>query len=413
MADATAAMTYSTGSKSLIRELNRSAVLNLIKHEGPIARVTIARRLGLSPAAVTSIANELEGLRLIRQVAQAPSAGGRPAELLALNSEAAGVIGIKLADDHLAGVFSDLNGAVLASDTVALTQHGVERVSGRIDELIRVLRTAGPPGRRLLGIGIGMPGVVDGRRGVCVDSPILGWHDVPLADQLSERFGLPVLIDNDVNTLAVAESLYGAGRNVPDFVTVTLGRGVGLGVVVGGELHRGRLGGAGEFGHLPVMPDGPACECGRRGCLEALVADRALVAEARASGVIGEEDGAEELATRADLGDARARRVFAAAGERLGVAVAGLVNVLSPGLVIVSGEGMRARRHLEASLRSAMAEHLFPPLAGVTLVIDPWDDAKWARGAAALVLETFFSAGRQDGMSARAVDLATFAAEAV
>ncbi len=406
-------MAYSTGSKSLIRELNRSAVLNLIKHEGPIARVSIARRLRLSAAAVTSITGELEGLRLIRQVAQAPSAGGRPAELLALNPDAAGVIGIKLADDHLAGVFSDLNGAVIASDSVSLAGHGIGDVGDQVAGLIGALQDAGPRGRRLLGIGIGMPGVVDGARGVCVDSPILGWRKVPLAERLSERFDLPVLIDNDVNTLAVAESLYGAGRNVDDFVTVTLGRGVGLGIVAGGRLQRGRLGGAGEFGHLPVVPDGPVCECGRLGCLEAIVADRALVAQAREMGIIGDREGVEALTARADAGDPRARQVFSLAGERLGVAVAGLVNVLSPALVIVSGEGMRARRHLEASLRSAMAEHVFPPLAGVELLIDPWDDAKWARGAAALVLETFFSAGRQDGVSVRAIDLATFVTEAV
>lgn len=406
-------MAYSTGSKSLIRELNRSAVLNLIKQEGPIARVTIARRLGLSGASLTSIAGELEGLGLIREVAQAPSAGGRPPGLLALNPDAACVIGIKLADDHIAGVLSDLSGGALASHVVPLESHAVEDVEDRIGELVESLPVSGSNTRRLLGVGIGLPGVVDGPAGVCVDSPILGWHQVPLADQLAERFGLPVLIDNDVNTLAVAESLYGAGRKAANFVTVTIGRGVGLGIIVGGQLHRGRLGGAGEFGHLPVVADGPACECGRRGCLEALVADPALVATARATGVLGDGDGPDELVAQADAGDVEARRILATAGERLGIALAGLVNVLSPELVIVSGEGMRARRHLEAALRSALADHVFPPLAGVELLIDPWEDTKWARGAAALVLETFFSAGRDEATNGRAIDLASFVAEAV
>ncbi|MGH2602731.1 MAG: ROK family protein, partial [Dehalococcoidia bacterium] len=188
---------------------------------------------------------------------------------------------------------------------------------------------------------------------------------------------------------------------------------VGLGIVIGGQLHRGRLGGAGEFGHLPIEPDGPVCECGRRGCLEALVADAALVARARAVGVIDDGDGPDELVSQADAGNALARQILAAAGTRLGVAVAGLVNVLAPELVIVSGEGMRARAHLEGTLRSALADHVFPPLTGVELLIDPWEDTKWARGAAALVLETFFSAGRQDGTTTRAVDLAGFVAEAV
>lgn len=406
-------MAYSTGSKSLIRQLNRSAVLNLIQHEGPIARVTIAKRLGLSAASVTSIVGELETLDLIHEVAQARSAGGRPAELLALNADAAGVIGVKLADDHLAGVLSDLSGTVLASQTHQLRSHSPTAVANGIDRLIAALRAEHPSLRRVLGIGIGMPGVIDGRRGVCVDSPILDWRDVPLSRLLGERFEMPVLIDNDVNTLAVAESLYGAGRRVDDFVTVTIGRGVGLGMVLGGQLHRGRLGGAGEFGHLPVGDIEAECECGRRGCLEAVVADGAVLRAARGVGVLRRGEGIESLAERAESGAGpEARALFVAAGEQLGVAIAGLVNVLSPSLVIVSGEGMRARAAIEEGLRRGMHDHLFPPLAGVEVLLEPWDDAKWARGAAALVLEAFFSAGVHDGASGRPVDLATFVREA-
>jgi len=403
---------YSTGSKSLIRQLNRSAVLNLIKTEGPIARVEIARRLNLSAAAVTSIAGELEELRLIRSVAQAPSTGGRPATLLALNPEAACVIGIKLTVDHLAAVVVDLEGSVLAKGTRELPEHGFEHVIDALAELVSGLRHAAGQ-RSLLGVGIGMPGVVDGARGLCVDSPILGWHDAPVGDRLSERLSMPVLIDNDVNTLAVAEQLYGHGRNAESFVTITLGRGVGCGIVMGGQLWRGRRGGAGEFGHVPIDPDGPACECGRHGCLEVYVGDPALVRTARQAGAIGAEQDIMELTEAADAGQPGARSLFAEAGERLGTALAGLVNTLSPDLVIVSGEGMRARRHVEPALRQALERSVFPPLAGVPLVIDPWDDAKWARGAAALVLENFFSAGREQAGNGRALDLASFAAEAV
>lgn len=400
---------YSTGSKALIRDLNRSAVLNLVKYEGPISRVAISRRLGLSGGAVTSISGELEGAGLISEVAQAPSGGGRPAGLLALNPHAAMVVGIKLAVDHLATVMADLDGAVQATDLVEMRTHDVDAVLKRIGSSVERLRSAAGEAR-LLGVGVGMPGVIDSARGRCVDSPILGWHNTPIADRLSQRLDLPVLVDNDVNTLAAAERLYGAGRNAVDFVTVTLGRGVGLGIVIGGEVYRGRLGGAGEFGHLPLEPDGPICECGRSGCLEALVADAALVGEARARRVIGPDDDVDALVQAADGGNPGARRIFEVAGERLGRAIAGLVNTLSPSLVIVSGEGMRARRHLEASLRTAVDEHVFPPLASVELVFDPWDDAKWARGAAALVLESFFSARRQDSPAVvRAADLAATA----
>jgi predicted NBD/HSP70 family sugar kinase len=402
---------YSTGSKALIRQLNRSAVLNLIKEEGPIARVMIARHLGLSAASVTSIVGELQSLGLIHEVAQAPSAGGRPAELLALNPTAASVIGVKLADDHLAGVVVDLNGAVNRSAELPIAAHDAGGVVDEIARLVEILpgRSNGP---RLLGVGVGLPGVIDGEAGICVDSPILGWRDVPLAEMLSTRLGLPVSIDNDVNTLAVAERLYGAGRTVTSFLAVTIGRGIGLGVVVDGHLYRGRLGGAGEFGHLPVEPGGPRCECGRSGCLEALVGDRALVRAAIDAGIIGAEDGPDALTAAADGGDPTARAILADAGTRIGVALSGLVNVLSPQLVILSGEGMRNQDHLEPPLRAALHAHVFPPLTGFDLLIDPWEDTKWARGAAALVLQAFFSAGRES-TNGRAVDLAGFVAEAV
>ena len=405
-------LVYSTGSKSLIRQLNRSAVLNLIKREGPVSRVEIARRLSLSGAAVTSIAGELEGLGVIRSVAQGPSTGGRPPTLLALNAEAACVIGIKLSVDHLAAVVADLEGEVLDGRVQPLTGHTLDDVRHSIVRLAAALRQEAG-GRNLLGIGIGMPGVVDGSRGVCVDSPILGWQDVPVAEIIAQDLRLPVLVDNDVNTLAVAEQLYGHGRHVNNFVTVTIGRGVGSGIVVAGQLVRGRLGAAGEFGHVPVVLNGPACECGRRGCLETFIADAALVTTARRAGLIGRRQGVGSLTQLADADNADARQIFAHAGDRLGVALAGLVNVLSPELVIVSGEGMRARRHIEPALRAAIDGHVFPPLRGVELVVDQWDDTKWAHGAAALVLEAFFSVGRDKATNGGAMDLASFVAEAV
>lgn len=404
-------MTYSTGSKALIRHLNRSAVLNLIKEEGPIARVTIARRLGLSAASVTSIAGELGSLSLIREVAQAPSAGGRPAELLALNAQAACVIGIKLADDHLAAVLVDLDGSVQGSIERPIARHEVGVV---VDEIVALVESMARPagGPPLLGVGIGLPGVINGEAGVCVNSPILGWREVPLNELLSARLNLPVSIDNDVNTLAVAERLYGAGRASENFLAVTIGRGIGLGVVVDGHLYRGRLGGAGEFGHLPVESDGPRCECGRAGCLEAVVGDRALLRAAAKAGVVGPNAGPADLTAAADAGNPVALAILAEAGARIGVAVSGLVNILSPELVILSGEGVRNRAYFEPSLRAALDEHVFPPLTGFELLVDPWEDSKWARGAAALVLQAFFSAGRE-ATNGRAVDLASFVAEAV
>lgn len=380
------------GNPALIRDLNRAAILGLIGEDGPIARVEIARRLALSPATVTDITHELVEEGLVTQVDQGPSSGGRPPILLGLVGTAAQVVGAKIAADHLALVRVDLNGDVLARTTEPFAAHGADALDRLTERLRRAVAEAGRAPGRLLGVGLGVPGIVDA--GGTVNAPIVGWSGLGIGPLLRDRLRVPVLVDNDVNTLAVAERLYGRGRGIDHFVTVTIGRGVGLGIVVAGDLYRGFGGGAGEFGHLPVVDDGPACECGKRGCLEAFVADPALAREAVVAGVVpaDDPDPVGTLGERANAGSAAAQAIYARAGGLLGRAVGGLVNVLSPQLILVSGEGTQAWRHLAPTFEQALRAAVFPPLRAVRVEVDPWDDAKWARGAAALVLRATFTA---------------------
>lgn len=380
------------GNPAFIRDLNRAAILGLIGEDGPIARVEIARRLALSAASVTDITRELLDGGLVRQVDQGPSSGGRPPVLLSLVGAAAQAIGAKIAPDHLALVRVDLNGDVLARRTERFEAQGPNAAEALIARLRRAVAEAGRGPGRLLGVGLGVPGIVDGAG--TVNAPIVGWTGLALGPLLRDQLGVPVLVDNDVNTLAVAERLYGRGRGVDHFITVTIGRGVGLGIVVGGDLYRGFGGGAGEFGHLPVVDDGPECECGKRGCLEAFVADPALARQAADAGLLpsSDPDPVRNLRHMASGGNADARAIYALAGERLGRAVGGLVNVLSPQLILISGEGTQAWQHLGLTFEGALREAVFPPLRDVRVEVDPWDDAKWARGAAALVLRATFSA---------------------
>lgn len=384
-----------SGSAALMRDLNRTSVLALIGQHGPIARVEIARELALSPATVTAITRELLGEGLVREVDQAPSNGGRPAILLGLVAEAADAIGIKISPDRLTAVHVDLGGEPL--DYRECQFDGslpgvVDRLATAISEL-----TAGwvRPGRRLLGIGLGLPGIVDSQRGL-VEAPILGWPPVLLAAELQDRLEVPILIDNDVNTLAVSELLYGRGRSRSHVLTVTIGRGVGLGIVASGMIQRGHRGGAGEFGHMSMVEGGPRCECGKHGCLEALVADPALVEQAVSAGLLAPGtsigDGVTALAEQADRGEPRALEIYGRAGTMLGRAVASLVSVFGPELVIISGEGTTVWRHLGEAFDRSLRADVFPPLADIDVEVDPWDDRRWARGAAALVLGASFSA---------------------
>jgi predicted NBD/HSP70 family sugar kinase len=380
------------GSPGLIRDLNRAATLALIGSQGPIARVEIARRLSLSAATVTGVTRDLVSDGLIRVVEQGASSGGRPQLLLGLVADAAYVLGVKVAPDHLAIVRVNLDGEILG--------RAEESFDARAHDAVPVLAAhlgawIDADSTRLLGIGLGVPGTVNAQMGM-VDSPVLGWHSMALGPTLADLLGVPVLIDNDVNTLAVAERLYGRGRETEHFVTITVGVGVGLGIIVGGDLYRGARGGAGEFGHVPVILDGPECQCGMRGCLEAVVGDPALVRAAVAAGLVDAEassrDGIERLRALADDADPAALQIYADAGQILGRAVAGLVNILSPQLVIVSGEGARAWPHLQSAFDAALRAATFESLREVPVEVDPWDDAKWARGAAALVLRATFAA---------------------
>jgi len=372
-----------------LRDVNRTAVLRLIGRHGPISRADIARRLGVSPATVTVLTRNLIESRMIRVLERGEPSGGRPAELLGLVGSSAAAIGVKVAHDHVAVVRADLEGAVAASETVPFDAIGGNPF-GALAELLEPHLTAAPHEQVLLGIGLGVPGFEDPYGSGIVQAPLLRWRHLPLGDHLTRVLGVPVLVDNDVNTLAVAQSLYGTGRGIDDFLTVTLGRGVGMGIVLGGELYRGARGAAGEFGHVDVGSD-VACSCGKRGCLETVVAEPALVATARRRRIIRRGATAADLLAAAVDGSRGARTVYADAGAVLGRALAAVTVVLNPQAVLISGEGSDAWPFMAATFHDRFAAGVFPPVSGSTAVhVEPWDDATWALGAAALVLRAPF-----------------------
>ncbi len=237
---------------------------------------------------------------------------------------------------------------------------------------------------------MGLPGVIDSKEGVCQFSQLLHWRDVELAEPLRRRLRLPVWVDNDVKTLAVAEKWVGDGLGARDFVTLSLGRGVGLGIVIDRSLYRGAMGGAGEFGHIVVDPGGPQCECGRFGCLEALVGARAL---RRAVGArLGREVSRDELIELAGAGDPTALDVLGNAGRQLGSAVANMVTLLNPELLIICGEGTELGAAFLAPVVTAVREQTFAGLGRyVEVKVQRWGDDAWAVGAATLVLRESFS----------------------
>lgn len=380
-----------SANRSLIRQINAAVILGLIHDRGPIARIDIAEAASLSPATITGITGALIEQGLVFEQAAGASTGGRPPVLLAINRDAGCVAGIKLTDNNIIAALNDLGGEPLVHRSVPLDwDRTPPSVARQMSQLIVELRDQFP-GRRFYGAGIGLSGAIDRRAGICRFSPFLHWRDVPLRDLVEARIGAPVVIENDVSALTLAERWFGGGANQPDFIVVTLGRGVGLGMVFDGRLYRGGRGAGGEFGHLPMEPNGPLCECGKRGCLEAIASEPAVERQIRAA--FGPElslAGGVELARN---GDATAASIFEAAGETLGRALAGIVNVLNPTRVIIGGEGVQTLEPVLASLKASLAAHCFEGLLDdLDLIIEPWGDEAWARGAAGLMLDELFHA---------------------
>ena len=370
-------------------DLVRASVLGLLGTRGPSSRADIARILGVSPATVTQTTKELLARRLVTELESVPSAGGRPARLLGLDRAAGYAIGAKVTADHIAIVGVDLDGTVRSSESVPWTpgpHDALDVLCGAIADA--VARQEG----NLLGVGVGIPGAVDSQASGIVDAPTIGWRRAPVGSRLRDRLGVPVLVDNDVNTLAAAESVYGIGRKHDSYIVVTIGRGVGCGIVQHGVVVRGAHGGAGEIGHVPVTDDGPPCGCGNTGCLEAHVGEAGLVAEAVRRDVIVAGATVKDLSLAAASGDEQALAVYEGAGRLLGRALAGVVHTVDPECVVLMGEGMSDWAHWESGFEAAFRRHLLPIRRDVRCVVEPWTEDQWAVGAASLVLATPFDA---------------------
>jgi glucokinase len=223
---------------------------------------------------------------------------------------------------------------------------GVDAIEARIHEAVEELQAAGCT------IGVGLPGIVDPREGVVRISPnIPCWTDYPARRRLGELLGSEPCVENDANCAAVAEAWIGAGRGIESFLLVTLGTGVGGGVILSGELWRGDAGRAGEIGHVVVDPEGRPCGCGSRGCLETVSSSTAILREAAGAGLKG---GVEDLARRARRGGLEESRLFEAAGRGLGIALASWLNILDVHAVIVAGGMQPTLDLIEPPLRSEM-----------------------------------------------------------
>jgi len=384
------------GNRDFMRTLNRSIVLNAIKTDGPIDRARIARQIHLSPATVTAITADLISEGLVFEKEPGDSRGGRRPILLAIHPQGAYVVGIKLTETKAIAALTDLEATVLAKRSSDLQGFDPDSAVALMAELTNaLLEQADVPTEKLIGVGVGLAGIVDFQKGIVRNATYLGWQDLPIRDRLCEKINAEVYIDNDVNTLTLAEVWFGCGQGIDNFLTITIGRGVGLGIITNGQFYRGSGGGAGEFGHIVIDPDGAQCDCGKRGCLETLVGDPGLLRQAKAAHEKGElpnlPSKPDDLVQMALNGNKAAIKILEKAGAILGQSIANLINLFNPQRILISGEGVARGPIFFESMKKSMQTNALPVLlSDVDLRVEPWGDDVWARGAASLVLRSLF-----------------------
>lgn len=384
---------------ALLRGASAAAVdvFTTILTRGPISRIDVARAAGLSQGAVTKAVIPMLAAGLVSDHHDSLRDGqpGRPANPLSVVPESLIFLGIKVNADELIGVATDLTTGILATSHHPLENTAFDDVADALvtvaDRLIVLL---GDRAERLACVGIAVSGDVDTQAGVVRASALMGWQSLALGPVLEERLGIRVVVENDVRALTIGEHWFGVGVGTASFAIVTIGRGIGSGIHVNGEVVEGAYGVAGEIGHLPLTSPDKICSCGRRGCVEAVASSAAIVAAA-SEGRRGPRLSIADVVELAHHGDPLAVRAFEEAATVVGTAIATLVNLTGPELVIIGGEAVSDFDLFDENLRAAFAAHTFGAAVNCRIVIRPHTFEDWARGASAAAIRSVVSGHRR------------------
>jgi glucokinase-like ROK family protein len=392
-----------TADQGLIRKLNTAVLLDALRRFAPLSRAELAARTRLNRSTVSIIVTSLIEEGLIQETDLQSSKVGRPGMLLELNPKGGFAIGIELGVDFI---------SIILTDFIARVQWREQMCSDPNEDQITILDCAATltqhaldyglsQGLRPLGIGMGVPGLVDLRQGKLIFAPNLHWNNVPLRLIWSQRFNLPIFVENEANAAALGEYYFGAAQGVDSFIYLSAGIGLGAGIVLDGKLFRGSNGYASEVGHMTVDPNGELCGCGKRGCWETQVGPRAVLRRVRKtleSGVPSalcdlvegdlERISFESVVQAAGQGDSVALRALQEVGERLGIGVANLVNVFNPELIVLGGALNLASTILLPIVERLIRENaLTPACENVHVAASAHGIDACLMGAVALVLD--------------------------
>ncbi len=336
----------------LVKNVNKHTVLDLIRFTpGGISRVELAQRMDLSKAAMTMIVNDLLDCQIIHEIESRSRQSGRPPIILEVDPTRGHVLGIDLGASHISIILTDLGARIIDEIEVPFNiANGPDACLNQVDFLMKNLLEKNQLGiKNINSIGMGVPGPIDSAAGVVFAPPIMpGWDGFPIQHALENKWGAPISLNNDAELGALGEWAYGVGRGDSHLAYIKVGNGIGAGLLLSGQIYRGATGSAGEIGHLTIEENGPLCDCGNHGCLEALAGGKAIARQAREAIHKGQrtllsEMGPAEFITARDVtaaarrGDLVSQKIIVSAGHYLGIAIAGLVNLFNPQTVVIGG----------------------------------------------------------------------------
>jgi len=337
---------------SVINAMNKRNVISIIREQGPINKAEIARLVGLSIPTIMRLTDELLEKNLIRETGKRESTGGKPPLLLEFTPDSHFIIGVDIGTTHIKTIVMNMVADIVCRieiPTLAAEQSG--KVIGRIVETIsQAIGKVNAPLSRYLGIGLGMPGLLDAGCGRVLFSPAFKWENVDLTGPIKSRFGLPVYMTNVTRAMAVGEKWFGLAKDVENFMCINLGYGIGSAIVINNRLYGGSSDSSGEFGHMTLEKNGPQCSCGNHGCLEALASANAmskkaafLIERGETSAILDLAGGemtqinAKHIFDAARSGDRLGKELVSEATEYIGIAISGIVNLIDPELIILEG----------------------------------------------------------------------------
>ena len=393
---------FSVATRGTSREINRSIVLNLVRAHQPISRADLARTMGVSRGAVTLIVNDLLREGLVVEGATGETMRGRKPTFLYIDSGRRAVVAVDVRASKTFLQLADLSGQPISGVVSIPTPREPKAFVDALAERVKSLRAEDREITAIQGLGVVVPGMVERSTMQVLHAPTLGWRNVNIREPLAAATGLMVQVENSGRACVLAQAW--ATRDAAaqgDLVFVSVSDGLGVGVLIHGEILRGTHNIAGEFGHVPLSLDGPPCSCGSTGCWEAYVSNRATLTryfgrEVETAGPTSVEPRAfsiEDLIARARSGDAKAVTAIQATARYLGLGLASVVNATDPARLYIGGEITAAWDLIEATVRAALKERALTPAAGATDIRPvPASEHPRLRGAAALVVSPAFAA---------------------